>query len=125
MIDARELRIGNHVLDVHERVAIISTISDASVRLSSRNYHYDSFNCSEIRPIPLTEEILMRCGAENLINSATGRTSFDIGSLMFENEEGGFCVFGSEWTIGKPFYYLHQLQNLYFALTGHELNVNL
>ena len=125
MIDARELRIGNHVLDVHERVAIISTISDASVRLSSRNYHYDSFNCSEIRPIPLTEEILMRCGAENLINSATGRTSFDIGSLMFENEEGGFCVFGSEWTIGKPFYYLHQLQNLYFALTGEELNIQL
>lgn len=30
-----------------------------------------------------------------------------------------------EWTIGKPFKYLHQLQNVYFALEGEELTVNL
>ena len=116
MIQSTELRIGNYCLEDGKMYQV--TLADFY------NMHKDD-GANRLQPIPLTEEILLRCGAENLINSATGRTSFDIGSLMFENEEGGFCVFGSEWTIGKPFYYLHQLQNLYFSLTGNELQVNL
>ena len=124
MIDAKELRIKNKDLKNGVFVCDVLSLRRNEIEISFEKEIY-ALEYKNVHPIALTEEILLRCGAGNLINSATGRTSFDIGSLMFENEEGGFCVFGSEWTIGKPFYYLHQLQNLYFALTGEELNIQL
>ncbi len=130
MIDARELRIGNHVLDVHERVAIISTISDASVRLSSRNYHYDSFNCSEIRPIPLTEEILIKCGFEK-VNSDSWEYVLKLPNYesfvieYFEYTDAWYYTAGEGTRNGKGWKYLHELQNGLHAIYGEDLNVNL
>lgn len=86
----------------------------------------------ECFPIPLTPEILERCGFEKGFGEyALIQDSYP---LRFR-EEGekyilSFHYFGSngesnEEEIICEFKYLHQLQNLYFALTGQELEVNL
>jgi len=39
-------------------------------------------------------------------------------------EVGEFIFYGKHNSIEKPIKYVHQLQNLYFALTGEELTFN-
>lgn len=82
------------------------------------------FKCSEIEPIPLTPEILTAAGFTMLGNRLclTVTDLFTFGKqirgddviLFFEEEHAEIAV-----------RYLHQLQNLYHALTGQELTVNL
>jgi hypothetical protein len=73
--------------------------------------------------VTLTEEILLKCGFDKLL-SIFKKDDFKIGldgndfllseiTVVFENK------------IKFKIQYLHQLQNLYFALTGKELEVNL
>ena len=120
MIQANELRIGNYIYDVHNRVANIVTIGNGTIRLSSKNYHYDSFNCSDINPIPLTEDILLKCGKKELDLFIIGDYYYSKGSLLM-----------SSYNDGEPDIFLakvdtlHHLQNIIFALTGEELNVEL
>jgi hypothetical protein len=66
-------------------------------------------------PIPLSPEILEKCGFKD--EYGNGRYYFD----GFEYYNGKLWFRTAEIKIQ----YLHQLQNLYFALTGEELEVNL
>lgn len=83
--------------------------------------HEDGF---EINPIPLTEELILKCGFKRdmrlkqvfrlgLINLM----HFGTWSLFDDREDMDF--------LDLPLEYLHQLQNLYFALTGKEIEVKL
>nr|DAH30074.1 MAG TPA: hypothetical protein [Caudoviricetes sp.] len=75
----------------------------------------------EINPIPLTKELLLKCGFEE-----------EFGGIIYYNRNQGIEFnFSNGWcTASRGEYdivdvqYLHQLQNLYFALTGEELEVN-
>lgn len=71
----------------------------------------------DITPIPLTPEILEKAGFVNK----------DLGNLSYNLAYGdGVCIsisFNGTWICYLT--YLHQLQNLYFALTGEELNISL
>ena len=121
---SNELRIGNMVyksLKSGQGRTVINPIGCQDiVRI------FEDIGSFNYAPIPLTEDILLKCGATSVIFTRNNEiSSFDIGDLMFEKEENGYCVFGSEWTIGKPFHHLHQLQNLYFALTQKELTIKL
>ncbi len=82
-------------------------------------------------PIPLTEEILLHAGLERLNNAWI----IDNGARNDQGEkisgEDTFTLF--DHSFGKctnlkfqlrPISYLHQLQNLYFALTGEELTIH-
>lgn len=77
-----------------------------------------------LHPIPLTEEILLKAGFVNEFSNSWSDNVFQ----LFENkgnvagaEIGEFyCSTGQRYVCS--FKYLHQLQNLYFALTGQELN---
>jgi len=86
---------------------------------------YDLIYCKEMSPtgihmsayspIQLTPEILEKCGLiNNKIFPEIEYFTLVDGSLHFEDRYT--CV---------DVKYLHQLQNLYFALTGVELNVQL
>ena len=125
MIQANELRIGNKVYD-NGKICTIESIN-AFADGEADVYLVETGNAGMfIDPIPLTEDILLKCGATSVIFTTNNEiSSFDIGDLMFEKEVNGYCVFGSEWTIGKPFHYLHQLQNLFFCLCGKELTIKL
>ncbi len=79
------------------------------------------------KPLPLTEEWLLQFGFEkqhkelshlsplNLpetFNLPNSPFSYSQGKLILTTGTGDFCVYIE---------YVHQLQNLYFALTGEEL----
>jgi hypothetical protein len=82
------------------------------------------FNNQKINLILITEEILLKCGfVKNGFSLTFNEFSFyneDLENLYIDLDQGqelsGICV---------KVKYLHQLQNLYFALTSKELEFNL
>jgi len=70
-------------------------------------------------PIPLTEEWLLKFGFKNY-----ERLRFSLGGTLIVDLED-FTVGINEcdvfWFLSNDIMYVHQLQNLYFALTGEEL----
>lgn len=127
MITANELRIGNW-LQGTKPFKITRIFNEDIVGLGNEiDNQGDPYIVSGETPclesIPLTPEILEQCGFEK---QSIGGTSYfkhpKCGIL-----EGGIFEDGTMnfMHIAAPCKYLHQLQNLYFALTGKELEVNL
>lgn len=106
---AEELRIGNYIIYQKEHI-IKCDIKDIELSEIDRE------------PIPLTEEILLKCGFEFFDNERI------FNGFVIEDFHNGNYYFTSGEGIKlheKHIEYLHQLQNLYFSLTGEELNVKL
>ena len=79
-----------------------------------------------IKPIPLTEEWLVKFGFYNCDNSIDRWFQISRDSLLkiFVSANGDtFLAFYGDERIMK-IDYLHQLQNLYFALTNKELEIS-
>lgn len=116
MIKANELRIGNWVFQENRHVQLNE--DDLEVLFAARNYE-------DYNPIQLTPEILEKCGFK--MDSGADFTHTDSGLKLFSGHHE-FNYWGSTHN-AKDFdtsiKYLHQLQNLYFALTGEELKVTL
>lgn len=113
-----ELRIGNYVNWINTQephsLYLIEEIREL-------NYH-DCFV-----PIPLNEEWLLKFNFCEQTKSAGNRWSFYNGVKWFELYD---LYDEQDNLIGKFYYkfddeikYVHQLQNLYFALTGEELQI--
>jgi hypothetical protein len=131
MIEQNELRIGNmvQVLGHIETVKEITTLGgthEMGVVLGEWGEHSSDFNYNGkafaslgiVLPIPLTEEMLLKCGfKKDLANVFHDKISLYEGKI----KEEGFRLYG-QYAIEKvKVKYLHQLQNLYFTLTGNEL----
>ena len=120
---AEELRIGNYVNEKHYGLRRVVCIDN---REGYDNVYRDAYGDATggfIRPIPLTEEWLLKFGLLNLNDY-----SFDGGCLYIDLLNKCIGVAGEEAvTCGMIYYakceYVHQLQNLYFALTGKELEI--
>jgi len=106
-MEAKELRIGNWIYSNTDK-----DIYRVDLIESWRNY-------LSISAIPLTEEWLLRVGFEK---TESGNYSNEEGSFeLIHNNVIGFR-FAVEGQYAYPeIKYVHQLQNLYFALTGLEL----
>ena len=124
---ANELRIGNWILTSfldEEHLMIISEIGEFSVVCENKETDAQC-GFKVIYPIPLTEEWLVKFGAEK-VNEIS--EYFD-GEDMYSYElylDGAECLFDRKCNC-QPYEhikYVHQLQNLYFALTGEELKQN-
>jgi hypothetical protein len=111
MIKANELRIGNWVYN-----------SGEPYKIDWRNDDY--WHTDSLEPIPLTPEILEKCGFNNfgkdLIHSDFAIEKRKDIAVLWPNEG---CT--ETHNIKVPCKYLHQLQNLFFALTGEELEINI
>ena len=111
IMKANELRLGNYVLD-RGRVIICECHHFSMLE----SYYKDDF-----KPIPLTEEWLLKFGFEpkgtEPIMFTNGRYNYFPSSKYFGNtrNNGGL--------IHSNVRHVHQLQNLYFALTGEELKI--
>lgn len=111
MIPVNELRIGNwyqnHSNDLSLKYQQIDFFETA---------HYVAVYCN---PIPLTEEWLIKFGFKRQNNAYNGphKNDFSIWSPIKSNR------FDLNDTINNvpKIEFVHQLQNLYFALTGQEL----
>jgi hypothetical protein len=76
------------------------------------------------QPIPLTEERLVELGFKKLTDRAIGfkQSSYSIGNgMVIVNFDDGLLNVDFYRTLNYK--YVHQLQNLYFALTGSELTI--
>lgn len=119
-LSANELRIGNLIYNTRGNVDIVTI--DALIYL----INYPNTLC-QASPIPLTEELLVKFGFEIMYNSdfsmKYGHTINDIFSYKFN------LVDGKSWLeyngVAIKCKYVHQLQNLYYALTQTELIIKL
>jgi len=107
---ANELRIGNWVKESDGRFIHIHDGLGID--------HHKQFS-----PIEITPEILEKAGFK--VERHTYDEYWSCGWFNIRKMGNGFEFLGSEWTHGETFYFLHQLQNLYFALTGEELKIEL
>lgn len=122
-IEARELRIGNFVNEVCHGISEATKVGKNTFkRWDGLNLHLVLFG------IPLTEEWLLKFGFTKKIESDT-LTVFWIGHNKVTHD----YLFELKYHDGFPFfyrngrhmiYYVHQLQNLYYALTGEELKLS-
>jgi len=116
MIITNELRIGSWVKDSKSR-------TDSQILMIGYNnvdHGQGLVYFSEIEPIPLTSEWLERFGFEKLPNPnfmAIG-TSPKFSDYFSIDLRGNYIEFGYKLINIK---HVHQLQNLYFALTSKEL----
>lgn len=105
MIQSNELRIGNYVSTEIHGIGFVEAISGNDI-LYSRNY--DSIPLQQFNSITLTREIVSK---------------LDLFPVVLDKQDGVYWMDFNWDTIEIK--YLHQLQNLYFALTGKELEINL
>ena len=145
-VKANELRIGNFVKCSRVQTDVFCVIvgffketfdGQVFIKYPYKNMHDlpdENEVCEPIRtifPIPLTPEILEKCGFVQLDTEMSGCRVWDIPNThwrvaMSYRDETCFKLWHRQvspptWRLAE-FESLHQLQNLYFALTGTELN---
>lgn len=119
MIPVKELRIGNYVNHKTEGLSRVTEIEshENQIGVTPLSFNNYVFMCAEIKPIPLTSEILEKCGfkkdKDGIYLFLNVLYWLDIGYLQIANQYMAI--------LNAPCQYLHQLQNLIFALTGKEL----
>mgnify|MGYP003675267880 FL=1 len=116
-MEAKELRLNNWVnfkfSDLNSNVIICHN----DLRNFERNIKIGEFN-NIYKPIPLTEEFALMLGANNTFyNNYLDFEYFEI------YESNGIWYVEKEGVILCELKYVHQLQNLYFALTNKELTI--
>ena len=115
VMKAEELRIGNWVYDETRR----SNVQIEDLSFDYVNGNFRPINIEETSPIPLTEQWLIDFGFENNDFGNFEKTAVVIWFSSYSN-----CYvfrFGHQNEI--PVKSVHQLQNLYFALTGEDLHL--
>ena len=127
MIQANELRIGNYVL-INGKFCKTEAITGCMVSVSGYEINrFKPFEFKHLEPIQLTEEILLKCGFEKKQEwyRHNEMKKYTIESGVIDLTKGRYHI---RQYISKDkslhlsdLKYLHQLQNLYFALTGKEL----
>lgn len=136
MLNEKDLRIGNLILfnDDNNTACTIESIKrdfddePYSVEIKFKDGMFSDVNIEDIKPIALTSEWLLNLGftfseafKDHFYKHIEGQKLFSV--FPFSTKpfcritEGDFAVYN------MPCRFIHQLQNLYFALTGKELTV--
>lgn len=121
MIDARELRIGNYVYG-YKTTWTIDKNDFRDVDLDDNSMPYN--------PIPLTEEWLLKLGFKDARSNELELypIKYNTKTIRYNGINTNLYVsdFGDDSHYDLPcphIKYVHQLQNIYFALTGEELTI--
>lgn len=120
MIKANELRIGNKILfsDKEVTVTVAGTLNGLIYCFQNDMYNCIRFNTEDkFEPIPLTGELLLNMRAVKLSFENYGLHNIELRSRAKWNY---FSVFVDNIYLTQ-IEYLHELQNLYFAINGTEL----
>jgi hypothetical protein len=136
---ANELRLGNWV-KVHDPIFGVNTYKVATIRDNGIITLSDKISClvSNIEPIELTEEVLVKIGFEIKSKFKTF-TSYEIGIRLSDSfvrieytlfDDCGTTLEIIQFNDHNEFRngnikYLHELQNAYYCLTNEELEVEL
>ncbi|MCK5605284.1 hypothetical protein KAR91_25555 [Candidatus Pacearchaeota archaeon] len=106
---ANDLRIGNLIHETISNLHGVVSLEILKIIEEKDNHSY--------KPILLTEEWLIKFGLLK-----TKERSYLLGCYELVKYEDVFRVLLSKNGILTSLKYVHQLQNLYFALTGNELS---
>lgn len=112
---ASELRIGNLLRFSGEPVAINAGFIHDCDYWNKNPERQDAVSFENVEPIPLTDEWLEKFG----FNKFPNQNKYDMDKFWACKLSNG-----NEWhfeDLECIVKYVHQLQNLYFALTGEEL----
>jgi hypothetical protein len=112
-LQANELRIGNWVEHNQPKRGYYTTVQKSTF----------SVNVEKLfKPIPITERWLLSFGFQK------GRFDYLKNNLEISKLNNGifdaYCTDLESSVFISEIKYVHQLQNLYFALTGEELTIN-
>lgn len=121
---ANELRIGNLIYwDITEKEGIIHEVvgikqdKPLTIPISLGD------SMVEYKPIPLTEEWLVKFGFQEGVYWMSGNRYIDyrLGNFEISKQSLDEGIYYINASFPSSINYVHQLQNLYFALTGNEL----
>ena len=112
MIKANELRVGSLVYVLYQ-VSTITSINEFDVE----SHDCKDIPIEELRAIPITEEWLVKLG---FVSNGINRCWKDPIDLIYMGDNSWLYLANQRHV---NLFYIHQLQNLYFALTGEELTI--
>ncbi len=121
---AQELRIGNYYDNNGQTETVTVSVIEALLESESRAW---------IKPIPITEEWLVKFGFK-LTSDSGDVKHFDFPNnsdysiyldhkdiaLAYNTKSGYYCLMYDVHYLQS----VHQLQNIFYALTGEELTIN-
>lgn len=138
MINANELRIGNLVITDDGKIVKVKNINNDGIN-GEWDSEWATFYHKWLKGIPLTPEMLEKAG---FIHETDWKDGYELPKgkyrqgniyISFGDTEFGLSKGAYLWAeLGSPddygyhvthFGHVHQLQNLYFALTGEELQI--
>lgn len=122
-MNTRELKIGNYVTIAHESNSPIGVVKnvmedEAWIKHSNKNHMVTD---SLILPIRVTEQWLLNFGFEKTIEKHYDGCFWDFGDEfgLTQSKNGLYWFYFGD----VPVQYVHQLQNLFFAMCGKELEL--
>ena len=110
---ANELRIGNIVLYSEKQCMVLGIDEDTSIYLGRCGW----VAVDDLKPIPLDKNILLSFGAK-----MQTKIHYKIEDLLLFKYSDKYVVSINLQDIATV-KYLHELQNLFFALKGEELKI--
>ena len=111
---SNELRIGNWI-EIKDSKGICTRVTEST---------FDSNIEKNYKPIPLTEEWLLKFGLNNPTNEKPyhfKKSAVEFLHSEFQDELKCFC--NDKPMFSFPCKYVHQLQNIYYSITGEELKI--
>ena len=120
VLKENDLRIGNFIKVISSNKTFDSYITQAKgydiVRIEEKSFTYWNYE-----PVILTEEWLLKFGFK--VDYGCIILSTNRGVITIEEDLAEISSVITHNGVMAPCRYVHQLQNLYFALTGSELTV--
>jgi len=115
---ANELRIGNHTQN-----GIVVELSNEDIVVFDGTAKWRQSAGLEIEPLPLTEEWMKRFKLKEV-----GMVAWSFRRYHIDIKGGAIGIYRLFFNDSNSpmieFQYVHELQNLYFTLTGEELAIN-
>ena len=125
-MEAKELKIGNIVSTPNQPIFRIDLFDYVAKgigkfgQISDPKLHPLTWYLQDLKPIEITKQWFYQLGfkSDNDESTILIKNGFDI----IELNDGSFELFNHDYPIKIK--YVHQLQNLYYALLGEELSLS-
>jgi hypothetical protein len=120
---ASDLRIGNYISPLGMGITVVEgfCLWDGLIQSS----HFAERGIEDFKAIPLTKEWLLKIGFEFAVDTWY-LNGFALWETEWGDDKGGtgigyFYELREKGMMDKHIEYVHQLQNLYYSLTGEEI----
>lgn len=123
-MEARELRLNNIISYCGVPVRVSNLGNNGFETIRGNGLLYGDSDVEKYKAIPLTEEILLKSGFKEHL-TGLNRSVFTKDYINLEFCIGGMMCYYGTMILKIVIKSVHQLQNLYFALTGKELEIKL